>query len=112
MRASPEPICGPNQWLVFEHFPKVAGFPKGKRFEADEYPILACNFQSMPSLWVSDPEIVQDIFVSKNAIAEKQADGLLLVKDIIGNSFIMSRSDEVWKAKRKACAHAFYKDRL
>ena len=32
--------------------------------------------------------------------------------DLIGNSFIFSHNDERWKAKRKACAHAFYKERL
>ena len=88
------------------------GFPKNKRFEANEFPVLACNFQSMPSLWISDPEIVQDIFVTKNSISDKQADGFLLFKNIIGHSFITSRNDDVWKAKRKACANAFYKDRL
>jgi len=30
----------------------------------------------------------------------------------MGESFLFSRADEVWKAKRKACAHAFYKERL
>lgn len=30
----------------------------------------------------------------------------------MGKSFIFSRSDEVYKAKRKACAHAFYKEKL
>ena len=53
MRARKDPICGPNQWLVFEHFPRVMGLPKDKLFQADEYPILACNFQSLNSLWVS-----------------------------------------------------------
>lgn len=32
--------------------------------------------------------------------------------DIIGKSFVFAHNDDDWKAKRKACAHAFYKDRL
>ena len=31
---------------------------------------------------------------------------------IIGKSFIYSSNDETWSKKRKACAHAFYKERL
>ena len=34
------------------------------------------------------------------------------MKDLLGNSFLFSKGDAVWKAKRKACAHAFYKDQL
>lgn len=30
----------------------------------------------------------------------------------MGDAFFFSRVDEVWRAKRKACSHAFYKDRL
>lgn len=30
----------------------------------------------------------------------------------MGNSFVFSKIDAGWKAKRKACAHAFYKERL
>jgi cytochrome P450 len=33
-------------------------------------------------------------------------------KDLIGESFLFSAAGEMWKKKRKACAHAFYKDRL
>ena len=42
--ASKEVITGPFYWLIFEYFPQIMGLPKGKRFEANEYPILACNF--------------------------------------------------------------------
>ena len=30
----------------------------------------------------------------------------------MGKSFIFSKADQEWKAKRKACAHAFYKEKL
>ena len=35
-----------------------------------------------------------------------------MFKDLLDNSFIFSPGDAVWKAKRRACAHAFYKERL
>ena len=34
------------------------------------------------------------------------------MKEMLGESFLFTKTDELWKAKRKACAHAFYKDRL
>ena len=31
---------------------------------------------------------------------------------MFGNSFFFSKGDDIWKKKRRASAHAFYKDRL
>ena len=36
----------------------------------------------------------------------------MIFKDLLGNSFLFSKGDAIWKAKRQACAHAFYKDQL
>jgi len=30
----------------------------------------------------------------------------------MGDSFLIAPGDEDWRAKRKACAHAFYKERM
>ena len=35
-----------------------------------------------------------------------------MFEKIIGQSFIFSKNDDTWRAKRKASSHAFYKDRL
>ena len=35
-----------------------------------------------------------------------------MLRSLLGNSLLFSKSDAIWKAKRKAIAHAFYKDRL
>lgn len=110
-RQAPEAISGPQQWLVFHNFTRALGRPEEK-FTADKYPIVAFNQQGIINLYVSDPEIAKDVLVSKNALTDKQIDSYLIFEMIIGQSFIFSRNDEVWKAKRKAIAHAFYKDRL
>jgi len=34
------------------------------------------------------------------------------MQDLFGNGFLFALSDATWAAKRKATAHAFYKDRL
>ena len=74
--------------------------------------MIVCNFMGTTEIWIADPDIAQDIFVSKNAILDKHPEGFLMFKDIIGSSFIFGHNDDTWKMKRKACAHAFYKDRL
>ena len=56
--------------------------------------------------------MVQDMVVSKNALIDKTGLFARLFQNYFGNSFLLSTSDDVWKKKRKAVAHAFYKDRL
>ena len=52
------------------------------------------------------------MLVTKNAQIDKTGEFEGVFKNLFGNSFIFSKSDEHWKIKRKATAHAFYKDRL
>ena len=61
---------------------------------------------------VSDPEMVQDLLVKKNALYDKTGALHGVFSNLLGDSFLFSRADDVWKAKRKACSHAFYKDRM
>ena len=50
--------------------------------------------------------------MTQNALLEKNDGVYNLVYDLLGDSFVMTKSDEVWKLKRKICAHAFYKEKL
>jgi len=61
---------------------------------------------------VFDPELVQELFVTKNQQTEKCDTSEIIFKDLLGNSFLFGKGDKIWKAKRKAVAHAFYKDQL
>lgn len=56
--------------------------------------------------------MLRDIFVTQNAILEKSDGVYNLVYDLLGDSFVMTKSDEVWKQKRKICSHAFYKEKI
>ena len=64
------------------------------------------------NLFIADPEIIQAMLVTKNAQIDKTGAFEGVFKNFFGTSFLFAKSDEVWKAKRKAVAHAFYKDRL
>ena len=50
--------------------------------------------------------------MSKNALFDKTGTLEGAFSTLLGKSFLFSKADEIWKAKRKACAHAFYKERL
>ena len=63
-------------------------------------------------LIISDPNVAQDLYTTKNAIYDKSGAFEAIFSNLMGRSFIFSKADEHWKAKRKACAHAFYKSRL
>ena len=65
-------------------FLKKLGHGPDKKFDASEFPVLALNFQAVPQVWVSDPDIVQDIFGAKNALLDKEAENLIMFEDIIG----------------------------
>lgn len=114
-RSGAEVVAGPQAWLIFKHFPSLMGHQasyKAEQSHCENYPIVALNLQSRTALWVADPDIAQDVFITKNAHLDKTVESFLLFKCIIGQSFIFSPNDETWKIKRKAMAHAFYKDRL
>ena len=81
-------------------------------YDAAKSSVLAANLGSNIYLIVADPEMVQDLWVKKNSIFDKTGNFEGIFSKLLGNSFLFSKADEVWKAKRKACAHAFYKERL
>ena len=54
--------------------------------------------------------MVQDLYIKHNNLTDKDPQADRLYKDLLNNSLLLSKGDELWKAKRKACAHAFYKD--
>ena len=73
-----EPVCGPQQWIAIDYFVQKMGLEPGKKFDGKEYPVLALNFQTVPHVWISDPELVQDIFVGKNALLDKDSESLIM----------------------------------
>ena len=83
-----------------------------KRFDyIDKHLIQVVNVAA-PEVYVSDPKVVQDMVVTKNAQIDKTGVFEGIFKNFFGSSFLFSKSDDVWKAKRKGVAHAFYKDKL
>ena len=61
---------------------------------------------------MQDPDAVQDLLTKKNALTDKTGLVSILFTDLLGESFLFSKGDANWKAKRLAAGHAFYKERI
>lgn len=64
------------------------------------------------TLIISDPELMQELYVTKNRHMEKSTKMKRQLRRFTGNSMIFDRSNELWALKRKHVSAAFYKDKL
>ena len=81
-------------------------------YDPKDHPNLLINMFGRINLFITDPAAVQDMIVTKNAQIDKTGEFEAAFLNIFGRAFLFSKTDDHWKEKRKACAHAFYKDRL
>lgn len=81
-------------------------------YDPQKDPVVVYNLGGQVTIAVSDPEMVQDLLGAKNNIFDKTGTIMGVTSKLMGESFLFSPADEAWRAKRKACAHAFYKERL
>lgn len=65
-----------------------------------------------PNLIVSDPNIIQELFLSKNKFTDKDPMVSQLFSMLMKESTVFSPSNELWATKRKKISSAFYKDKL
>ncbi|TNV79771.1 hypothetical protein FGO68_gene2481 [Halteria grandinella] len=63
-------------------------------------------------LVVSDPHIVQELYISKNKHFEKSTKMKRILSRFIGDSMLFDKSTQLWGEKRKVLSGALYKDRL
>ena len=82
------------------------------RFEAHKYPLVAINLLSVITLKVSDPLVVQDLYTKYNSLTDKRGQAAEVLAPLLGDSLLFSKNDDLWKTRRKALSHVFYKDRL
>ena len=82
------------------------------KFEAHRYPLVCFNFLSQVSIKISDPVIVQELYTTYNNLTDKRGQARDLLSPMLGDSILFSKNDEIWKTRRKAISHAFYKDKI
>eukprot|EP00347_Sterkiella_histriomuscorum_P011321 403372900 len=78
-----------------------------------EIPPMVVDFRSSrPSLFISDPEIVQELYMGKAKFLDKYYRTQSLLKTLFGNTLLFEKSTERQALKRKHLSVAFYKDRM
>ena len=93
--ASPTPMKG----ILGVYLDKLPGC-ESKGFTANEYPVLVMNIFGRIEVTVSDPDMVYDLFGAKNGKTDKSGDIDRMFKELLGESFLFSKGDKVWKQKR------------
>ena len=81
-------------------------------YDAGKIPLVITNFAGDVSIKIADPVVVQDILVTKNALLDKTSMMEKMFWNFFKNSFLVSKTNDLWKKKRQATSHAFYKDKL
>ena len=61
---------------------------------------------------VTDPEIVEDIYVKYNKYFDKSGRSKNTLYDLFGEGLVLIESNETWRQKRKHMSVAFYKDKM
>ena len=97
----------PLTWLLDQ-------FTESKKDDSFDYTKNTVTVMSMmdPMVFVSDPEVVHDMVVTKNATIDKDPVFYKAISPFMGEAFIFARSDDKWKAKRKGISHTFFKAKL
>ena len=113
----PLPIIGTAS-KILKHL-KQAEDGKGPLFDTinevfgEKVPPLILHFQgSHNQLFVTDPAMVQDIYVRYNRYFDKSGRFKNLLYDFFGNGLLFIESNELWREKRKHLSAAFYKEKM
>ncbi len=65
-----------------------------------------------PNLFIRDPELLNELYITKNKYFDKYDLIRNLFYPLMGDSILLSDSSEVWGKKRKTLSTAFYKEKL
>ena len=63
-------------------------------------------------VWNHDPKVANDLFKKHNKLTDKINETESFFRPLLGESIIGMKNNDDWRAKRKACAHGFYKERM
>lgn len=61
---------------------------------------------------ISDCKLLDDLYITKNKYFDKEGKMKNLLYDILGDTMVLDKSNEMWAAKRKSLSTAFYKEKM
>lgn len=64
------------------------------------------------ALNISDCKLLDDLYIKKNKYFDKDVKMKNLLYDILGDTMVLDKSNEMWAAKRKSLSTAFYKEKM
>ena len=64
-------------------------------------PVCGVYMSYYPTLMISDPDIVNELYVTKNKFFDKHKMGQDMFFPLMGESILLSKSTEDWAKKRK-----------
>lgn len=100
-KESGKPLEDMQTWVI-KHFSKPEDNKKAHLL----------NIFGVPHLSIGDAKMVNDLLTTKNKFMDRTGLFVQMFEDFIPSSFAFQKADDDWATKRKACAHAFFKDRL
>ena len=81
--------------------------------EQKSLPSMVLGFQSPNGqLMINDPEVLNEIYLSKSQFVDKSDKFMRVLKRLTGNSMLFQKTDDLWALKRKHLSASFYKDKL
>ncbi|CDW77402.1 cytochrome p450 [Stylonychia lemnae] len=115
----PWPILGD----IFTLQRVIAGFTEYSDSQLVEYYNFIYKDKPIPSVFIdfrtgegqliiSDPEMVQEIYVTKAKYVDKYHRGKKFQHDLFGESILFDRTTEVQAMRRKRLSTAFYKEKM
>jgi cytochrome P450 len=79
----------------------------------DKIPKIFIEFiADNPTIWVNDPNILSDIYVTKNKYFDRHPIPHEAFKPMVKDSILFSRNNKEWAERRKTLSAAFYKEKL
>ena len=79
-------------------------FNKFSKFSYDHENVVILNLLTQPALFVNDPKLIKEIFITKRLPKSKQTYDIL--KTLLGNGLIVSDGD-IWKRERNLIVPLF-----
>ena len=102
-----DPIVAHNAWVLDQ----LTDSKAERSHDYAKQSVIVHNWADT-FIQVCDPEIVQNMYATKNAQIDKSRIIEGFFQNLFGKSFIFAVTDDKWKQKRKGLGHAFYKDKL
>jgi cytochrome P450 len=84
----------------------------GDAYKPEDHKVVLKNDFGSTYLLICDPKMVMDLYPTQNKYIDKTGLVKQAFEDLFGESFVFSKTTDEWSRKRKACAHAFYRDRM